>query len=157
MNKTLLTTAMIVLAMPMTSSYAVDAHHPGKQAQGLSMPAQQGGGMMTEKMQAHMKKMMQQMDEIRDTGDPDKRDKLIEEHMKSMQEGMEMMRGMGGGMMMGAMGGNQKDGQMGGDMPMRMDRMEQRVDMMQMMMDQMMQSQKEAENTRKRRIRKKGP
>jgi hypothetical protein len=156
MKKTLLTTTALLISLPMTASYAVDAHQPDQQGQGQSMSGQQGSGMMMENMQANMKTMMQQMDEIRNTEDPDKRDKLIEEHMKSMQGNMEMMRGMGGGMMMGMMGGKQQGGQMGGDMTMRMDRMEQRMDMMQMMMDQMVQSQDAVEKTRKRITSRKG-
>jgi len=139
MKKVHLLTVAVLLAFPQPSLYAVDAHHPEKQAQGKSMPkaGQKGmsGGMM-ESMPAHMKKMMQQMQKIHKTRDPDKRDLLLEEHMQTMHEGMEMMQGMGGGMM-------------GGDMPGRMDMMEQRMDMMQMMMDQMMQSREQANETHK--------
>jgi hypothetical protein len=105
--------------------------------------------------------MQQQMDRIRQTKDPKERQKLLQEHMQSMQEGMSMMRGMGGPMMMGMMGG-QKDamgpgmmgggqkggmgpGMMGGGPMAGMDPKQQqeftqrRMDMMQMMMEQMMQ------------------
>ena len=76
-----------------------------------------------------------------------------------MQEGMNMMRGMGGPMMMGgqggmgpgAMGGGQKGGMgpgmmgggpMGGmDPKQQQEMMGRRIDMMQMMMEQMMQHQ----------------
>lgn len=51
-------------------------------------------------MHDHMKKMMRQMDEIHKTKDLDKRERLIEMHMRSMHEGIEMMRGMCGQMMM---------------------------------------------------------
>ena len=145
MNKVLLTATAVLFVLPSSATYAVDEHHPGKQGQGQSMSSQQGGGMMMEKMQGHMKKMMQQMDEIHKTEDPDKREKLIDEHLKTMHEGMGMMRGMGGGMMMGG----KKAGPMGDDTMMRMNKMEQRMDMMQMMMDQMVQSQEAVEKTRK--------
>ncbi len=139
MKKVHLLTVAVLLAFPLPSLYADDAHHPEKQAQGKSMPVagQKGmsGGMM-ENMQIHMKEMMQQMQELHKTRDPDKRDLLLEEHMQTMREGMKMMQGMGGGMM-------------GGDMPGRMDMMEQRIEMMQMMMDQMMQSQEQANETHK--------
>lgn len=82
-------------------------------------------GMTSEQM----KKMQAQMDKIRQTQDPEERRKLLAEHQKSMQEAMQSMRGMGGGMMMG--------GAMGPDHRMQM--MEHRMDMMQMMMEQMMQ------------------
>jgi len=141
----LLTVAML-LAFPLPSLYADDAHHPEKRAQGKSAPmaAQKGmGGGMMENMQVHMKKMMQQMQEIHEARDPDKRDRLTEEHMQSMQEGMKMMKGMGGGMMMG------KGKPVGDDMRTRMDMMEQRVEMIQMMMDQMMKSREQANETHK--------
>ncbi len=158
MKKIFVLTTAVLLAAILPLVHADDASHPGKQAGAKAMAGQPGKGNMMQKMQAHMKKTMRQMDEIHKTKDPDKRDKLIEEHMKSMQEGMEMMRAMGGGMMMGMQGGQGKMGksQMGqgvkmdGDMQMRMDRMEQRMDMMQMMMEQMAQSGKEVEKTRKK-------
>jgi hypothetical protein len=101
-----------------------------------------------------MKKMQQQMDKIRATTDPKERQKLMDEHMRSMNEGMTMMRGMGGPMMMGGkpgamgpgmMGGDQKSGMgpgmMGGDPKQQQEMMGRRMDMMQMMMEQMMQHQ----------------
>jgi len=92
---------------------------------------------MRQQMMDRMKTMQAQMDKIRQTTDPKEREKLMTEHMKSMQEGMRMMRGMGGGMM-GMMGGGMMGGGAGSQsMPM----MEGRMDMMQMMMEQMMQHQ----------------
>jgi len=146
MKRVHLLTVVMLLAFSLPSLYADDAHHPEKQAQGKSAPmaAQKGmGSGMMENMQAHMKKMMQQMQEIHKARDPDRRDRLTEEHMQSMQEGMKMMKGMGGGMMMG------KAKPTGADMPMRVDMMEQRMEMMQMMMDQMMQSREQANETHK--------
>jgi len=151
MKKMHLLTVAILLAFPLPSLYAVDAHHPEKQAQGKSMPVagQKGmsGGMMGN-MQTHMKEMMQQMQELHKTRDPDKRDLLVEQHMQTMREGMKMMQDMGGGMMMGK-GNMEKNKQTGGDMKTRMDMMEQRVEMMQMMMDQMMKSREQANETHK--------
>ncbi|MBI5463008.1 MAG: hypothetical protein HY941_12555 [Gammaproteobacteria bacterium] len=119
-----------------------------------SGPGTMGGGMMmsdgdTKNMQEQMRKMQMQMDEIRKTTDPEKRDRLIDEHMQSMQEGMKMMRGMGGSMMHDMMmGGEMPSGKSmqgggmskSGDMMGRMNMMEERMDMMQMMMEQMAQS-----------------
>ncbi|MCO6414517.1 MAG: hypothetical protein J5I92_17420 [Thiogranum sp.] len=143
MKKVLLTATAVLFILPSSASYAADVHNPS-QGQGQSMSGQQGGTTM-QKMQARMQEMRQQMETIRNTEDPDKRDMLIDEHMKSMQESMNMMSGMGGGMM----GGQQKEGKTGDDMMMRMNRMEQRMDMMQMMMDQMVQSQEVVEETRR--------
>jgi hypothetical protein len=67
---------------------------------------------MQQQMTDRMKTMQAQMEKIRQTTDPKEREKLLAEHMKSMQEGMQMMRGMGGGMM-GMMGGGMGAG-MGG-------------------------------------------
>jgi hypothetical protein len=151
--RTALETAACALALPPLTVYAEQAHHPEQQEIKGAMPAQGQpamGGMM-EKMKKHMKKMMQQMDAIHKTDDLEKRDKLLQEHMQSMREGMQMMRGMGGGMMKGMMGegggGMMKGGGMtqsdskspGDDKDMRHRTMEQRLDMMQMMMEQMMQ------------------
>ena len=49
--------------------------------------------------------MQTQMDRVRATADPAERQKLMQEHMASMQEGMKSMRGMGGPTM-GMMGGD---------------------------------------------------
>lgn len=93
-------------------------------------------------MQDNIKKMQDQMDKIAVTSDPKEREKLMQEHMQTLQENMKAMRSMGGPMMrrdrmapsdkMGA-------GTSGGDMKMRQEKMEKRMDMMQMMMEQMMQ------------------
>jgi len=135
-----LTTALMVGA---ASGYAAeDKKAPAAKASQM----QPGGmGMMDEKQMAQMQ---EQMDRIRKTKDPKERQKLMDEHMRSMNEEMTMMRGMGGGMMMGMMGGkpgSMGPGMMGGgqgmDPKQRQDMMEKRMDMMQMMMEQMMQHQ----------------
>jgi hypothetical protein len=111
-----------------------------------------GPGMMNQgqasQMQQHMKQMQEQMEKIRATRDPAERRKWMQEHMDSMNQGMMMMRGMGGPIMKGmmdgqsAMGGGRpgdmEPGMMGGDAQEMMGR---RMDMMQMMMEQMMQHQ----------------
>ena len=136
---------------------------PASQPSGMGMMS---GGMMMdskmmESMQENMKKMQAQMTEIRNSKDDETRERLMGEHMQTMEEGMAMMRGMGGDMMQGMMGssmqngkrmegGMMKDGEgmQGGmapsdsDMMGRMNMMEQRMDMMQMMMEQQVESQK---------------
>ena len=100
----------------------------------------------TAQTQDNMNKMQQQMDKIRATKDPKARQKLMEEHMQTMQQTMKMMRGAGGAAAsgQGEHGGMGKGGQKGGmaagdDMKARQDTMEKRMDMMMMMMEQMMQ------------------
>jgi hypothetical protein len=93
-----------------------------------------------------MQTMQAQMDRIHATQDPEERQRLMDEHMRSMREGMSMM----GEMMRGGMGsGGSRTGETGhcaqSDMQCRMQGMqaqqgmtEQRMGMMQMMMEQMM-------------------
>lgn len=98
--------------------------------------ANKGGGMMShEQMQTmhqHIEQMQVLMADIKQENDPEKRKALMQSHLQSMQEGMQMMNGPGGpgaeGMGMVPMG-----------MEERMDMMEQRMNMMQMMMGQMME------------------
>lgn len=108
-----------------------------------------GDGMMMGKMQAYMKQMMQQMDEIHQTKDAEKKNQLMREHMQSMHKGMDMMRNMGGDMMKDTMGGGDGKGMMGGKgmMEERHQMMEQRMDMMHMMMEQMMEQMMERQDT----------
>ena len=54
-------------------------------------------------MQENIKRMQQQMDRIHQAKDPKERHELMDEHSKTMQENMQMMRGMGGPMMMDMM------------------------------------------------------
>ncbi|KWT91628.1 hypothetical protein APY03_3239 [Variovorax sp. WDL1] len=120
----------------------------GKPAQEKPAPATPAMSMDMEKqgpqMQANMEKMQQQMEKIGTTTDPKNRQKLMQEHMQTMQETMKMMRGMGsptmkgggdpGGMAMGDKKASMQDG----DMKKRQEMTDTRMDMMQMMMEQMM-------------------
>ncbi len=116
--------------LPLTAaSQAMSGKPAARAGAGMQMDA-----TMQKQMVERMKLMQAQMDKLRQTTDPKEREKLLAEHMKSMHEGMQMMRGAGGGMM-GMMGGGQAAGGQG------MQMMEGRMDMMQMMMEQMMQHQ----------------
>lgn len=155
------------LAIAYGNVLAEEAHHPDNAAisQSTSMGMMSGGAMMDDKMmermQENMQKMQAQMKEIHDTKDDDTRDRLMNEHMQAMDEGMGMMRGMGGDMMQGMKNGGvqQRKGMEGGmmknaksvkddmapkssDMMERMGMMEKRMDMMQMMMEQQLESRK---------------
>jgi hypothetical protein len=108
---------------------ADDAHHPEQQPPAApSKPAAKAAPGMTDMsgMQANMKRMQEQMAQIRAASDPKEREQLVNEHMKTMQESMSMMHAMMVGL--GGMGPRE-----------RMDMMEKRMDMMQMMMQQMME------------------
>ena len=100
--------------------------------------------MQRPRMQANIEKMHQQMEKIATTTDPKERQKLLQEHMQTMQENMKMMRDMGkpamsgegspGGMAIG----EKKGGMQNDDAMKRQEMTETRMDMMQMMMEQMM-------------------
>lgn len=114
-------------------------HHPDATAAapGPAMPAA---------MQERMKAMRDMHDKMMNAKTPAERQALMADHMKSMQDGMEMMKGMGG---MGGMAGMGAMGSMGGamgngkgtpaEMAKRHQMMEGRMEMMQMMMEMMMQ------------------
>ena len=93
-----------------------------------------------------MKNMQAMRDKMMNAKTPAERQALMDEHMKTMHEGMAMMKGMKGMKGMGNMQGMQGMGGMSGmkDMPMKdmakhHQMMEMRMDMMQTMMEMMMQ------------------
>ena len=98
--------------------------------------------LQVDRWQERMNRMHQQMDQLDRTTDPEKRQKLLEEHWDLMNEQMLSMRMMGGGMMGHMHGGSPR----GHDRHM-MDQddgdqyMYDRIDMMHLMMEQMMQHQ----------------
>lgn len=83
----------------------------------------------------HMSRMQEQMRQIQSTRDPAARRRLMEEHHKSMERGMQMMSGMSGGRGMSP-GGQAGPAQ---DSSQRMQMMEMRMEMMHKMMEQMLQ------------------
>src|SRR6266568_2477859 len=125
MKRILLGTVIALMLAP--AANGVDEHHPDK----ASPPAKATPSAKSQppalkapidekamaQMQGHMKKMQDIMTRLQKTTDPAERKKLMEEHTKEMQEGMQMMRGMGGGMMQGMMGGGMNSGGMMGQAP----------------------------------------
>jgi hypothetical protein len=99
----------------------------------------------TQDIQAAMKKMQEEMAKIHSTSNSAERQKLLTEHMSTMQETMGAMMNMGGpgtGMMpSGGMMAGPSAAPAPSEVPGRMGMMEQRIGMMQMMMQQMMQHQ----------------
>ena len=93
-------------------------------------------------VQSRMKDMQAMRDKMMNVKTPAERQALMDEHMKTMHEGMEMMNSMKA---MGGMHGKAGTPRMSGmkDMPMDMSKhhqmMEMRMDMMQTMMEMMMQ------------------
>jgi len=92
-------------------------------------------------MQENMKTMQPQMEKLRATTEPAERQKLMQEHMRTMQAMRDMggpmmtVRGEHGGMMMGCKRGARKGGMAAGDMMQHHEMMEKRMDMTQMMME----------------------
>jgi len=152
MKRHALFATLMMSALAMQPVLAVDAHHPDQKAGAAALTADQ----TIQKMQANTRRMQSQLEQMAKSKDPIQRQKLLQEHMQTMQENMmagksmmgEMMDcpmmkdGMiGGGMgMMGGKGGMMGPGMQGGAaaqddmMAKRMEMMEKRMDMMQMMM-----------------------
>lgn len=110
----------------------------------MPMASAQAGSMAAPNhmamMDAQMKSMREMHEKMMSAKTPDERNKMMAEHMKSMQGGMAMMGGMGG--MSGGMGGGMGDMKgmqgMSGDMTAHHQMMAKRMEMMQMMMKMMM-------------------
>lgn len=118
----LLAGAMAQAAAQTTGEHA--QHHPGgaslPQAT-ASAPSASGGMAMMPRMEQHMKTMQEMHARMMAAKTPAERQALMAEQTKMMQDGMTMMRAMGG--MQGM-----------GDMGARMQMMEKRMEMMQTMM-----------------------
>jgi len=85
-------------------------------------------------MDAQMKTMQVMHDKMMSAKTPEERNKLMAEHMKTMQDGMAMMEGTSSA----GMGGMKGMSGMSGDMGARHQMMEKRMEMMQSMMKMMM-------------------
>ena len=105
------------------------AHHPAGAASAAGpVKKAPGKAMRADKMAAmdqHMKSMQAMHEKMMSAQTPEARQALMAEHMKTMQEGMTMMKQMGGKGMKG-------------DMASRQQMMEKRMDMMESMMQMMM-------------------
>ena len=107
-------------------------HHPaGSAAATASKPASAQKGPSMAKMDAQTQAMRGMHEKMMAAKTPEERSALMAEHMKTMQDGMTMMNGMGAG-------GTQP---MKGNMAMHHQMMEKRMEMMgasmQMMMDRL--------------------
>jgi hypothetical protein len=104
--------AAALAVQPLTAAAQATADKPAaKPRAGMQMDPK-----LQQQMMERMKTMRAQMDKIHQTTDPKEREKLMAEHMKTMQEGMQMMQGMGGGMMGGGAGGGMMGGGQGPQM-----------------------------------------
>lgn len=167
MNKAILTAMVSILAF---TTLPIQARAAGPAETGAAAkPAAPNPAEFDKQMalaQENIKKMQEQMDKIRQTQDPQERQKLLQDHWATMQGNMQMMHGMWGSGGMGGMGcctgGNSMmgHGMMMGDsmmgwghmgsyyskltpeqMKQRQYMMDRYMGMQQMMMDNMMQHQ----------------
>jgi hypothetical protein len=123
-----------------TPAFADDTHHPDKDkpaaaAQAAPQPAQSAKAKDSAAMMDNMKTMQEQMQKLRATTDPKEREKLLAEHMQTMQQTIAMMHDMGGSTMCDQMLGGMHDRKASSGST------EKPMDMMQMMMQQMMEHQ----------------
>jgi hypothetical protein len=102
-------------------------------AQTVPAPAQNAAGMAH--MDRHMQAMQTMHEKMVAVKTPEERQALMAEHMQLMQQGMAMMKGMGG---KGPMAGMPSGAGMGGNMADRQQTLEKRMDMMESMMQMMM-------------------
>ena len=108
------------------------AHHPAGSASAAASKSMPGKTTPEMARMANQMKAMQEMhDKMMAAKTPEERSALMAEHMKTMQEGMGMMKGMGG---MGGMGAPKSPPT---NITERQTMMEQRMDMMQTMMEMM--------------------
>ena len=91
--KTFLTLAFLAAALAAPVAHSDDAHHPegaaGKAPR--TAPAPRVDEKSMKPMQDHMARMQEIMATMQKTTDPAERQKLKEEHMKAMHDGMVMI------------------------------------------------------------------
>ena len=136
--KTIFTLALAAMTAAGIAAHAADdtehsAHHPARAA---STPAARATLRQTppaarERADAQMKSMREMHDKMMAAGTPEERNALMAEHMRTMQDAMEMMKGMGPRAMSGMQGNAAARSQMVEE------RMELMESMMQMMMDRL--------------------
>jgi predicted small lipoprotein YifL len=116
-------------------------------------PMTMGADQQMSQMQVNIDEMQAQMARIQATTDPKVRQKLMQEHLQTMQASTQMMRGMMTHPMManggqpGGMGMAGNKDMSSADMMQRRQAMEQRANMMQSMMDQMQAHQEAMQST----------
>ena len=109
-------------------------HHPTGAASASAASSKSMPGKITPekaRMANHMRAMQAMHDKMMAAKTPEQRDALMAEHMKTMQEGMGMMKGMGG------MGGMASPKGPPTSMTERQSLLEQCMDLMQTMMEMM--------------------
>ena len=134
----LTTSLSIALAVAITGAQAWaanhdkhDGHHPASAASASAPATKTPPGKAAPamaRMDTQMKAMREMHDKMMAAKTPEERSALMAEHMKTMQDGMAMMKGMSPDGMAG----------MQGDATARSQMMEKRMEMMESMMQMMM-------------------
>ena len=115
-----------------------DGHKPHHPAAGPTAAAKAApGSPETARMETQMKAMQAMHDKMMAATTAEARNALMAEQMKIMQDGMGMMKNMGGKGMGKDTGGMPDPKAKPADMAQRQQMMEQRMDMMQAMMEMM--------------------
>ena len=150
MSKAISLALMYLSALPLAAQEHADHAAPPPAAQPAA-PSQQGSP--THDMRAHMQAMHEQMERIHAAQDPEERQRLMSEHMQSMQESMGMMGRMGQSAPAESPRGQSQCAQ--GDMPCRMQEMQtqhgmmqERMSTMHQLMEQMVEHMRAAEGSR---------
>jgi hypothetical protein len=113
MKLAVLTGALVLGLMAGAPAHAQPSGNVDKNAQAQSKaPNLTDFDKQTAQVQENIQKMQEQMDRIRQTQDPQERQKLLQEHWATMQNSMVMMQGMWGPG--GMMGGHMRGGPMMG-------------------------------------------
>lgn len=139
------TTFSAILLLASVASAAIAQETKGAKPPGIGSADEK----QVTRIQENIKRMQQQMEQIRNPRDLKVRDRLLREHMSAMQENLYMMRGMGGNLlnaMTQASGSAGSAGSAGAatsttDPSQRDHFLERRMDMMHMMMEQIVQHQ----------------
>jgi len=129
--KNLAMTALASALIFAAPAFAEEAHHPQAAAKAENTaPSKAAAKMSMDKMDKQMMAMQEMHEKMMSAKTPEERNALMADHMKTMQDGMAMMGGMGA------------EGKMKGSMPSdparRQQMMEKRMDMMESMMKMMM-------------------
>jgi len=128
---------LISLAVALTAVGALTACNTApamRMGMGSTSPPSMAASDQMARMDVQMKTMQGMHEKMLNAKTAEERNKLMAEHMKTMQDGMAMMDRMSGA----GMGGMKGMPGMGGDPDARQQMMEKRMEMMQTMMKMMM-------------------
>lgn len=114
MKKIFLIAALATLPFSTSIVLAEDTHHSDKSKEPAVAMTEKDKQMQMGKMQENMLRMHEQMHKVMQAKDPKKRELLMQEHSRMMQNSMQMMHGMMGSC--GMKDGDAKDGKMDGGM-----------------------------------------